>query len=221
MTKKILNPTINVSPKDFIELCWTSARYGIGRRTGVSLNAEMMWRYIRDNRDKLNQDRLLFFARDIRAYISDVVHWYRNCHVDNDSNDRINVDAYSLLVNYLEAHPEVDFKTNKFYIDCVSGEVSHEPRKEKPDEYRSFPDCDLSEWIKLANCIDRLLEVELSDGDKSETKICVEAPTHKYDSDGKFMGTDEMKLCNADNWRLWVPEEYIKSVKRINNDKTE
>lgn len=180
------------------ELMWPATRYCIGRHSYVSLYAEYYWQIIRKNWGKFNYDRLKFFARDIRAEVSDVVNYHSNIKVVNAYNDRIVYDAYTLLMR-LPWIPE----DKVIVVDCISGDIADEDMdgfegsKFIPSEWEH----DLLPWIRLANCIDRKYEVTCEKDGKIEKAICIQDPDGTYTCVG--------------NWYRSVNPEFIKEVKKI------
>lgn len=193
----------------FNELMWQATRYCIGRRSYVSSYAEDYWRIIQKNWDKFYYDRLKFFARDIRAEVSSVVHGYSNVFVDNAYNDCIVYDAYTLIARYFATHSEVPENT-RFIVNCISGEVAtneiinyneivNHPQfmAFRPSEWEH----DLLPWIRLANCIDRQYEVDYEVNERIEKEICIQEPDGTY-------------AC-VDRWNALLCPEFIKEVKKI------
>lgn len=216
MKTNIINPQIKVNPDTLLELMFDSARYCIGSRTGhAAMMAQDIWHIIRFDRDKFNEDRLQFFARDIRAEISQFVGGWQNCKVTHAYNDCIKYDAYTLLCKYLEAHPDEVFGSCDFEIDCVSGEVKCYDGGVESSAYSPYPYDGLPQWIMLANCIDRQLEITLSDGKNKDTRICVEAPTNTYDEQGHYVNRAKFAYHRVENWALMAPKEYIKEFKPL------
>lgn len=184
------------------ELMWQATRYCIGRHSYVSSYAEDYWRIIRKNWDKFNYDRLKFFARDIRAEVSDVVHLYSNVQVTGSYNDCIVYDAYTLIARYVANHSEVP-KDTLFLVDCISGEVETDKFVNSDFNFKAFSlsewEHDLLPWIRLANCIDRQYEVTCEKDGKIEKAICIQDPDGTY-------------TC-VENWHRSVISEFIKEVK--------
>lgn len=185
------------------QLIWCATRYCIGRSSYVTTYAEDYWRVIRHNRDKFNPARLKFFARDIRAYVSDVVGCCHNVRVENAYNDRIVYDAYSLLAKHLYGFTEPPHNT-KYTVDCVSGEIAQEPREPSTHPFYfnlSERQYDLLPWVRLANCIDRQYEVTLENDGKTEKTMCIQDPDGRY-------------TC-VDNWNRFANPQYIKDIETI------
>lgn len=185
------------------QMIWCATRYCIGRKSYVCSYAEDYWHVIRRNRDKFNPDRLKFFARDIRAYVSDVVGGYSNVRVENAYNDRIVYDAYSLLAKHLYGFTEPPHNT-KYTLDCVSGEIVQEPFKPSAPPFYFNPSeqqYDLLPWVRLANCIDRQYEVTCEKDGITEKAVCIQDPDGTY-------------TC-VNNWRRAANALYIKDIKTI------
>lgn len=185
------------------ELTWCATRYCIGRKTYVTSYAKDYCDIIRANRDKFNPERLKFFARDIRANVSDVVGWYSDVRVENAYNDRIVYDAYTLLTKHLQGVTEPSCNV-RYIVDCISGEVTTEAYE--PKDYATYFDpqsCeyDLLPWVRLANCIDRQFEVTCENDGNVEKAICIQDPDGRY-------------TC-ADDWNRYADPKYIKEIKPI------
>lgn len=155
------NDNITISASTLLDdFLFCVARYCIGRHSYVSMYASEIWNIIDKNLDKFDHDRLLFFAGDLRAEISDRVgRYFSQFKVENAYNHDIVKDANTLLADYLDEHPDVDIKKTKFYIDCVNCTVETEPYTPKPDDYSlgdlfTLPDHDLSAWALLADRIE-------------------------------------------------------------------
>lgn len=185
------------------QLLWCATRYCIGRSSYVTTYAEDFWQIICHNRAKFNPERLKFFARDIRAYVSDAVGGYSNMRVENAYNDRIVYDAYSLIAKHLDGVTEAP-SDKKYTVDCISGEVTEKPYT--PNGYPMYFNpvdhgYELLPWVRLANCIDRQYEVICENGDKTEKAICIQDPDGAY-------------TC-VDKWNRRANPEYIKDIKPI------
>lgn len=185
------------------QMFWCATRYCIGRKSYVCSYAEDYWHVIRRNRDKFNPNQLKFFARDIRAYISDVVGHYSNVRVENAYNDRIVYDAYTLLAKHLASEKEIP-RDRRYVVDCISGDIQTESREPerifslfKPEECEYY----LLPWVRLANCLDRQYEVTCKNAGKVDKAICIQDP------DGTF-------TC-VENWNRFANPEYIKDIKPI------
>lgn len=204
VTIRHMKDTIKISAETLLdELLWYATRYCIGRRSYVTGNAEDYWRIIHHNRDKFSAERLKFFARDIRVYISDAVGFYSNVQVDNAYNDRIVYDAYTLLAKHLADEKEMP-RNRRYVVDCISGDIQTESREPerifslfKPEECEYY----LLPWVRLANCIDRQYEVTCKNASKVDKAICIQDPDGTY-------------TC-VENWNRFANTEYIKDIKPI------
>lgn len=181
------------------DMMFSATRYCIGRHSYVSTYAEDYWHIIHSNFDKFTYDRLKFFAKDIRANIANIMGSYYNIEIKNGYNDRIVYDPYTLLVEYLNNHPETSIDV-QFTIDCIAGKV-----EAGTTQYQNvstfFPkswEIDLIPWIRLANCIDRQVEVTCEKDGKAEKAICTQDPTGEY-------------TC-IDNWNRHPIKESIKEI---------
>ncbi len=195
------------------ELLFCAARYCVGRHTYVSSYARTYWSIISENREKFNQDRLEFFAKDILTEVSQYMFYHHNISVDNNINCAIRNDAYTLLAGYLEKHPDVDKASTKFNIDCLSGNVTTEPL-ENPDKYCCFMryDYDLSEWVKLAKLIlGPSHKVTFKHPEMGvRTAECVQIP----DWD-KERGWHIKYTPAGESWKSFVPNEWITKIEEI------
>jgi hypothetical protein len=192
------------------DIIWQASRYCVGRTSYVSTNAYLYWQIIRMNRSKFDSARLRFFARDLRANISDVLHWRRGINVTNAYNDRIESDAYTLLMMYLMEHPSIDPKTTRFDIDCLQCTVTSEPLQVKlagmdtmPSEFNS-----LLPWVMLADCIDRQYEVFTEYNGKKEAHRCI--LVYGYENQGYYS-----RFYPVDNLRAYIPQEYVVATRHI------
>lgn len=229
MAKKNKN-LIQISTEEFIDLLWPAYRYCIGRRSYANSYIGDYWSIIRQNIDKFPAERLAFFARDVRSYISDTLRWSANIHTEGESNCCIVKDAYTLLVEYLAEHPDCNPKTTKFVIDCLNckvdandwkpeaprkdtnGEVIYQPTAYDPEENYSY----IRDYIIFANCIDRVYECVCEKGDQREVCDVVEAPLLRVERDPDTRDIVSRKwgkewVCTT-NWNRRPCEEYIKSV---------
>lgn len=175
-----MKDTIKISAETLLdELLWPATRYCIGRRSYVTGNAEDYCRIIHHYRDKFSAERLKFFARDIRSYISNAVGFYSNVQVDNAYNDRIVYDAYTLLAKHLVDEKEMP-RDRRYVVDCISGGIQAESREPerisslfKPEECEYY----LLPWVRLANCLDRQYEVTCKNDGKVEKPSAYRTPT--------------------------------------------
>lgn len=195
---------IALSPGTLLdELLWQATRYCIGRRSYVSTYAQDYARIIRRNRDLFNQDRLRFYARDIRAEISNHISHYGNVQVENAYNDCIKYDAYTLLYKHLKNFPEAPYD-KKYTVDCVSGEITE--KAYKPDGYPIYfnPkewESDLRPWVLLANSIDRRYMITCKRDGQESTSECTVDPEGRY-------------TC-TDNWNRHPITELITDITPI------
>lgn len=217
---KLLNPQIKLSPEQWLnDFAWWGMRYCIGRKSGASLMCYDILEVLETQKecfeDKKIKERLKFFARDIRAEISQRMNWLKGVICRGDSNSQIVTDAYTLLVKYLEDNPEIKFEENDFDIDCAAEIVSSVPSSQLKDiTYDTFPSSDFHGWIKLANYIDRQKKITVGNGEKEEIAICVEIPTVEDYSEGRVaMVWSPIYPLSSTN-RYYLPE-YIKKIEDI------
>lgn len=206
--------SIYISPTDFDNLLWCATRYCIGRHSYVSSYAQDFWRIIRSNRELLKEDRLKFFARDIRAEVSDRVNCYGNISVQHAYNDCIKYDALTLLASYVREHPEQKECETFYEVDCLTGEVNTSPWTLENQRSYSLPfqvcnEIDLPYWVLLANCIDRQYEVKLNCNGNERTELCVKHPIAK----------EEYVIVN--NWSTYVCNDFIVEVKPLFSEEDE
>lgn len=200
--------SIQLSPSDFDNLLWCATRYCIGRHSYVSSYAQDFWRIIRGHQECLSKDRLEFFARDIRAEVSNCIHCYGNISIKHAYNDCIKYDALTLLAAHTKQY-RLEHKSHEtFYeVDCLTGKVCAYPwnEKERKPYSTTFQVCneyDLPYWVLLANCIDRQYEVNLKVNGKERTELCVKHPINDT-------------FITIDNWSSSVCKEFIVDVKPL------
>ena len=191
------------------ELMWSATRYCIGRSSYVSSYALTFWKLLKDNIDKFPKQTLAFFARDIRAEVSDYVARFRNVHLEGSYNSMIVKDAYSLIVDYLAQHPGVNKDETLFEVNCVECTVNTNPWVAPEDyKYGLFAySIDLPAWITLANCIDSLKEVVLQDKEgKEHMFVCAERPFETG-----------IGYVLANDWYSQIDPKNVASVKPLEN----
>lgn len=200
--------SIQLSPTDFDNLLWCATRYCIGRHSYVSGYAQDFWRIIQRNRGLLKEDRLKFFARDIRAEISNRMNCYGNILVHNADNHCIKYDALSLLANYVQNHPEQKEGETFYEIDCITGNVEASSWAIESCRSALLPfyicnEFDLPYWALLANCIDRQYEVALNCNGNERKELCVTHPV---------IGGEYTVVSN---WSACVCNQFIVDVKPL------
>lgn len=181
---------IKIDPSTLLnELMWPAARYCVGRHTYVSGYAETYWRLIQANRKAFDEDRLQFYARDIKDNIAKVMRWWKNIEIEGDGNDRIVYDPYFLLTRYMFENPQTDFASTDFVINCIHGVVKtykrETPLTDSEMGFAKVPDCDLEEWSKLASCISNAFTIEI-DGKEYELIRVFEEVRYSTDEDWKW-----------------------------------
>ena len=210
--------SIHLSPNDFDNLLWCATRYCIGRHSYVSGYAQDFWHIIQSNRGLLKEDRLKFFACDIRAEVSNRINYYGNISVQHSYNDCIKYDALTLLASYAREHPEQKEHETFYEVDCLTGEVNTSPWTLENQRSYSLPfqvcnEIDLPYWVLLANCIDRQYEVTLNCNGNERKELCVKHPV----IGGKY--------TVVSNWGTCVCNQFIVDVKplffqrRVTNEK--
>lgn len=190
-------------------IIWPATRYCIGRHTYVSYYARDYWDIIRRNRKAFNEERLQFYARDIRDYIAQSMRWWKNVEVEGTGNDRIKYDPYFLLCRYLYEHPDCDFASTDFGINCMNGVVRaykrETPLSESEMAYSKAPDCDLEEWSRLACCISQAFTIEIGDKKREVFRTYVQA---RYGADEPWHW--ELELMLTDEWGTHINMDYLK-----------
>jgi hypothetical protein len=140
-------PSISKSYLD--DFIWMSYRYCIGRHTiAAACHADTIKSAIEQNKDTFSEDRLGFYARDIRNGINSILHWRDDVSIDG-FND--NFDAYSALLYEVSKHDNPN--ELKFTIDTATQTIYTDPlgKKQTPTDYDYH---DLILWTKLANYLD-------------------------------------------------------------------
>lgn len=212
MTKR-KNDIVKISSDLLLdELLFPAVRYCIGRRSYVSAYAKDYWKVIQANRDRFNEERLQFFARDIKAEISSRMRWWDNVKTEEDYNSTIKYDAYFLLTKYLCKHPDCKFAETDFDINCLTGEVTASPRETPVQEdMNPLPDFNLSEWSKLASALADTVTVIYKGDDNTKMTQCFLV----YDSlreKGNEAWRFEESYHLIDNWSMFIPDERIIQV---------
>lgn len=200
---------VTIDPRTLLnEIIWPATRYCVPRHTYVCSYARVYWDIIRHNRDKFDEVRLQFYARDIKERIAETMCFWRNVECENWSNDRIEYDPYFLLTRYLYYTPNCVFEQTDFEIDCITGQVKTFPRRKPLTEaemtWSKAPNMDLFEWSKLASCIADAEEVTLTDG---TTQRVIETYDYVLYEDGNEGW--EKRLITVERWGVYVPEENI------------
>lgn len=202
------NETISID-QDYLlnEMIWPATRYCIGRHSYVSGYARDYLSTILKNWDKFNENRVLFYARDIMTEISNSMNWWDNVKTENSYNDIIKYDSHFLLCRYLAEHPEVKFESNKFTIDCLTGEVTSKPWEKSTDRTyytHSFPDHDLSQWSKLANALYNSFTIKYKNPESDKSYIA-----RVYLDYGFYQGEWTRYFMIRERWDSFVPEDWI------------
>lgn len=192
------------------ELIWPATRYCIGRHSYVSSYAREYWNIIRQHRDSFDEERLQFYARDVKAEISNDMNWWDNVRTVESFNSTINFDSYYLLSKYLCEHPDCDFANTDFTINCLNGEIETSEREKSVTIYQnSMPQHSLAEWSKLASSIADQLSVVIKNAEGKEENVNVIAfyDTVRYDVNEPWRWKRELLLTEC--WNKMVPPEII------------
>lgn len=194
------------------ELLFPAMRYCIGRHSYVSSYAETYWSIIRHNRAAFDEERLQFFAGDVKAEISNVMNWWHNVRTTEAYNNTIKYDAYFLLTKYLYEHQDIIFRDNDFEINCLTGDIivtkREKPLTDSELAWNNIPNCDLAPWSMLASRISDTFDVIAKDDEQTVTvNVCESYDYVHYQGEEKPRW---VKYYNVtDSWRNIVPEELI------------
>lgn len=176
MPKTSNKTTIKVE-KDFIDsLIFSSCRYYIGRKSiqAAYAPADIVNFLKTNNKDYklMSQDRLRFFAKDIREEINRLVGWCDHIQVDGHQNEGC-PDALTLLVEGIVNH--INKYNLQFTTESRLGDGSFNPDdhnwtinlQTREVEFEMFPErkrepitkirdliMDLDNWVKLAGWLD-------------------------------------------------------------------
>lgn len=191
------------------EIMWPAARYCIGRHTYVSSYAETYWRIIRNNRKAFSEERLQFFARDIKSNIANVMQFWKNINIEGAGNDRIKFDPYFLLTRYLYENPDIDFAATDFDIDCMSGEIAMSKRERPLTDaemaWAKVPDTDLECWSMLASSISDAYTVQAKEVGDVEVIDAYEQVRYSVIEPWRW----EKRLRTTGSWFQYVPQECL------------
>lgn len=191
------------------EMMWPATRYCIGRHTYVSSYAETYWRIIRNNRKAFSEERLQFFARDIKNNIADAIGWWKNINIQCAGNERIKYDPYFLLTRYFYEHPDTDFCATDFDIDCISGEVKvtnrERPLTNTEIMFAKIPDHDLKCWSMLASSISDAHTVKVKEIGDVEVIETYEQVRYSANEPWRW----EKRLRTTGSWFKYVPQEHL------------
>jgi hypothetical protein len=195
---------------------FSAIRYCIGRHSYVVGDAIEFARIIDENREKFNQKRLKFLARDIRCETSKCLElFYDNIHTENAHNDRIEVSAHHLIAEFLEG-AAIDFREYEFDTDCEAGRITvrhSDKNKALPITYFG----DIEPFEKLADVIDnKFVEVRVEYEGKSEWRKCL--PCYEYDP---HTNRFEKLYSNYPQRNSYVPKEYIEEEREWESERNE
>lgn len=205
----------------------SAMRYDASRSSYVVSDLTDIALLIHRNRDKFNPDRVEWLARDLRETASHRLDWLMNVHIDNYSNDRNRHDAYTLIAQYLEEYPDIRFCDYDWEVDCISGEVHPDKRKEPlmtsgGNYIQTLCDYDIATIVIAANILDtsrHCIVVSEYEGRRGETlcfpSICAE---QILDDNGRPTGdySYHTQYKPVDRPNVWLCDEYIKQVKPVN-----
>lgn len=141
-----------ISMEEFKETCiWMSYRYAIGRKTIASVtHAEDISKHM----DWIPEKNWKFTAEDIFNTVNDSISFSKNINISFEG--RRDVDAYSVLFEYLVDHSEYldidEFNKYEWTINLKTREVSQSVCN-TPNKYGTFLQdySDYKDWIRLAN----------------------------------------------------------------------
>jgi hypothetical protein len=180
---------VKIQANTLLDLIWNASRYCCGRQSYACSYAEDYWQLIRANRKLMNENRLRFFARDLRSQVSGCISFYKGMHVEGAFNDRIRYDAHSLMCQWCMEHPDADLARSEFYIDCIKGTVEQDLNtncsdKDTIGKIKRFPLHHLEYWCKLADAIDRQEPAIVRRGEDSEIVGVVKRVEYARYADG-------------------------------------
>lgn len=206
----------------------SAMRYDASRSSYIVSDLVDIASLIHNNRDKFNQDRIQWLARDLRSIASDRLNWLQNVTCDGVGNDRIVYDAYTLIAKHLQKNPDIRFCDYDWEVDCVSGKIDKLKREEPLYPYgdkkyvQPLYDCDISTIVTAANIIDKSCHCIVITEYQSKTQeaLCFPSVCHDQilDTAGRPVGdycyNIQYKLVNSP--RTWVAKQFIMSIKNIN-----
>lgn len=205
----------------------SAMRYDASRSSYIVSDLTDIALLIHRNRDKFNKDRVEWLVRDLREQASHRLAWLKNVHVENDSNDRNNHDAYTLIARHLQDNPEMRFCDWDWKVDCMSGLVISNKREtplmtNSGYHTQTLCDGDIATIVTAANILDtsrHCIVVSEYEGKREETlcfpSICAE---QILDANGRPTGDYSYRTCYrpVDRPHVWLCEEYIKEIKQTN-----
>lgn len=200
-------PSISKSYLD--DFIWMSYRYCIGRHTiAAACHADTIKSAIEQNKETFSEDRLGFYARDIRDCINSILHWRKDVCIEGFNH---NFDAYSALLYEVSKHDNPN--ELKFTIDTATQTIYTDPLSKKQTK-TDYDYHDLIRWTKLANYLDvschRIVVTNYQD--KIEKHKCYPFPIQR--GKNKY----EQVWCPLDaNFTVdkFVNPEYIIEIKEL------
>lgn len=202
----------------------SAMRYDASRSSYIVSDLIDIAQLIHRNRDKFNADRVKWLARDLREQATHRLQWLKNVICNNDSNDRIVSDAYTLIAKHLQAHPEIRFCHYDWEVDCVSGKV-YANKRETPlmtnggFHTQTLYDHDIATIVDAANIIDeschRIVVAEY-EGKEKETLCFPSIWAKQIYNEEKHICEDytyEMQWKPVDRPHVYVAHEYITEIK--------
>lgn len=200
---------IKIDSKSLEDFIWMSYRYCIGRHTiAAAMHADTIKNAIEQNKDTFSEDRLGFYARDIRDCINSILHWRDDVSIEGFNQ---NFDAYSALLYEVSKHDNPN--ELKFTINTATQTIYTDPldKKQTPTDYDYH---DFIRWTKLANYLDvschRIVVTNYQD--KIEEHECYPFPIQR--GNNKY----EQVWCPLDaNFAVdkYVAPEYIIEIKDL------
>lgn len=208
----------------------SAMRYDASRSSYIVSDLIDIAGIIHKNRDKFDEDRVKWLVRDLRETASNRLGYLKNVQCNNNYNDRIVYDAYTLIAKHLQDNPDIRFCDYDWEVDCISGKINTYKRNEPLYKFgdgnyvQPLYDCDISTIVTAANIIDKschCIVVSEYQGKTSED-LCFPSVCHGYvfNQDGKpaedYTYNIQYKL--VDSPHTWVVKKFITSIKSTNND---
>lgn len=194
------------------EMIWPATRYCIGRHSYVSNYAQTYWSIIQTNRDKFDEERLQFYARDIKDNIARLMHLWHNVRCENTGNDRIVYDPYFLLTRWMHMHPGERFGDYDFRVDCMDGDIialkRPVPLTDSEMTWCKIPDCDLSKWSKLASCLSDTVIINTVDNNSFHAVKTYSLTRYSAEEGYEW----EERYVDVNNWYRYIPSYLIQSI---------
>lgn len=205
-----------MSKEVFDDFIWMSYRYCIGRKTIASCtHANTIAETIIRNPGLLSEERIKFYANDIRDNVNCVLGFKRCLQIDGYLSQE-----YDLFSHIMYALNDVEETKHKKFIYDIYHET-FSVIEDAPDMYEfDTPDSDYSDlipWVKLANWLDkkthRTIVVEFNG--KTEEHMCYPYPHQIRTEDGKYRYEEVWYLVSNPSIDItrYISKECIKEIK--------